>query len=714
MAPSLFTLCTLALAFVGDASATKFYLDDTYDHKNFFDKFNFFESRYGTGNYNDVDPTSGYINYRKRSDAEALGLIQTRGEEIYMGVDHHTVTKFPGVGRDSVRIESKAIYNKGLFIARFTHLPKPVCGAWPALPSWSYGDPWPKVGELDFYEGWNEQPVNKPAAHTYDSYFNGTCTISPLGQTAAVSHYDCDNFAGQWDNQGCTTVATSADPWGSAQGGIYAVEWTTEYIKFFSWRHGAEPANVNSATPDTAAWGKPSVLIANNLCNVDSHFADQKLVLNIDFCGVTAGNPYIWGPECSAKTHEQECSSYVAKNPTAFKDVYWQIKDIRVFTETEPVVVSSSSAVASSSTVESSSVIPSSSYVPSSSAVSESSYVAESSSAPASSVPESSAISASSIPASSIPASSIPASSIPASSIAAASSVLASSEVSASVSASASESSSFPASSSGRQAPEVPPSSAVSEVSSIPVSSSIPASSTVSESSYASEYSYAPESSHVSASYISRIGHVTTEVIALYTTVCPVAVSTKTIKRIHEVTSCPPEVPSTACPYGSKTTETITTTITRVLDGSPTAYVEQPKRPSGGEVPAPKPSSRVEDDEQWHDVSEGEYVTPGGGPRPGKPHAGNEYPSKHDAEHESPAPTKHVYETATVIVVPVPAPSVEPGHNVTVPVHDDKHVHPPNDEEEKDDYPGVEANGAVRMGSSVLALMAVAAVAIAL
>lgn len=133
MAPSLFTLGTAALALAGDVVAKQFYLDDTYDSANFYDKFDFFESKYGTGDYNDVDPTSGYINYRNRADAQKLGLIDNSSGEVYLGPDAHNVTEFPGVGRSSLRLESKAIYNKSLMIARFSHLPKPVCGAWSAL-----------------------------------------------------------------------------------------------------------------------------------------------------------------------------------------------------------------------------------------------------------------------------------------------------------------------------------------------------------------------------------------------------------------------------------------------------------------------------------------------------------------------------------------------------------------------------------------------------
>lgn len=133
MAPTLLTLGTALLAFVPYATGTKFYLDETYDKTNFFDKWNFFESDYSNPDYNAVDPTSGYVNYRNRGDAERLGLIRQVGDEMRIGVNANNITSWPGIGRDSIRIESKSIYNEGLMIARFSHLPKTPCGAWPAL-----------------------------------------------------------------------------------------------------------------------------------------------------------------------------------------------------------------------------------------------------------------------------------------------------------------------------------------------------------------------------------------------------------------------------------------------------------------------------------------------------------------------------------------------------------------------------------------------------
>src|SRR5690606_22565498 len=93
---------------------------------------------------------------------------------------------------------------------------------------------------------------------------------------------NCDNFVNtpptQFTNQGCT-VADADGPWGSAtESGVYAMEWTSDFLKLYSFTAANVPTNIDSETPDTASWGLPTVMLRNDLCNIDDHFARQKLV----------------------------------------------------------------------------------------------------------------------------------------------------------------------------------------------------------------------------------------------------------------------------------------------------------------------------------------------------------------------------------------------------------------------------------------------------
>ncbi|KPM36305.1 hypothetical protein AK830_g10274 [Neonectria ditissima] len=349
MVPSLRFVGTAALACVGSASAKQWYLHDTYDATNFFDNFNFFS---------DADPNLGHVVYKTQEEATSLGLATCDDGEVYLGPDITNVLD-KDTGRPSVRLHSKIEYNHGLFIARFSHLPESKCGAWPAF--WTVGEPWPNAGEIDLIEGWNLASNNKPAFHTGDSDELGTCKIDGEGQTAVVDTDNCDNTyqntPDQYLNEGCTVDDYDA-PYGNSEGGVYALEWTDSFIKIFAWKWDSVPDNLDSDEPSTDSWGTPSLYLKNNQCNIDDHFVDQTLIINIAFCGNPVGNDDIWKQACSAKTSYDTCAEYVSAKPGDFENTYFKIKDIRYFrasksksTASESAAVSSTAAAISSSTV---------------------------------------------------------------------------------------------------------------------------------------------------------------------------------------------------------------------------------------------------------------------------------------------------------------------------------------------------------------------------
>ncbi|KAJ3495791.1 hypothetical protein NLG97_g3139 [Lecanicillium saksenae] len=347
---SLATSLAVMLAGASTVSGTVFSLSETYDVSNFFDKFDFFESKYGTDNPNEHDPSHGFVNYKSSKAAFHDGLVKYGGQDVYIGVDSDNTWWDPD-GRPSVRLESKNEYTKGLFIARFNHLPKRACGAWPAFWMYSPVGTWPKGGEIDIYENWNLATENHPAFHTGDTNDVGRCIISSAGITGQLVRPDC---ALDETKSGCS-VADTRGPWAAEKGGVYAVEWTDSYIRVFTWSHADAPSNIDSRHPDTATWGKPVLEARDGLCNLKRQFAAQKLVLNIDFCGDAAGNPYLWGQDCKKATGQDECYEYVRHNPAAFKDVYFKVKDIRYFEEGyKPDPTSSTTTTTSTKTTTSS------------------------------------------------------------------------------------------------------------------------------------------------------------------------------------------------------------------------------------------------------------------------------------------------------------------------------------------------------------------------
>ncbi|KAG8417995.1 hypothetical protein J3458_005441 [Metarhizium acridum] len=344
MAPSLLSLGTAALALAGNGAAVQWYLEDTYDSTNFFDKFDFMTFD---------DPNTGFVNYLSRTDAIDGGLATVKDKEVVLKVDSKSIVPTGRRGRDSVRLESKAKLSQGLMIARFTHLPESACGTWPAF--WTVGDTWPQDGEIDIIENWNLRGVNNPAFHMANAATYGSCRIDGAGQSGEIITSNCDNqFSDgrtQWPNQGC--VVKDNGPSGGS-GGVYAMEWTSDFIKIYSWFPNQVPSNIDSSSPDTSLWGQPTIYLRKDLCNIDKIFKPQRIVLNIALCG----NPVefsAWEGTCKQR-HGDSCRTYVAENPAAFDNVYFQIQDIRIFNQDAPKTTSTSTTsttMASSSTSKS-------------------------------------------------------------------------------------------------------------------------------------------------------------------------------------------------------------------------------------------------------------------------------------------------------------------------------------------------------------------------
>lgn len=335
---SVFTLGAAALALVTGAQAgdSKVYqLTDSYDSSNWFDKWTFFSN---------PDPTNGFVSYKTEKDAKSTGLISIQDGEVYIGVDSTTNLTATGdsSGRASVRIESKATYDKGLFIARFSHLPAAACGSWPAF--WTYATPWPNAGEMDIVESWNSDAFNRPALHTGAAAEVGSCSIDGTGMTAKVATPNCDNTVTndvQVETQGCSAYDSSG-VYANPNGGVYAMEWTDEYIKIWNWLHEDVPESCDSDNPNPSTFGTPSFVTASS-CEIENLFQPQTLVMNIDFCG---GAPEsTWANSCAASTGFSTCKAFVAAHPDAFTESYWKVMSIKAYQLGEP---SSNSGTSSS------------------------------------------------------------------------------------------------------------------------------------------------------------------------------------------------------------------------------------------------------------------------------------------------------------------------------------------------------------------------------
>ncbi|KAK0643107.1 concanavalin A-like lectin/glucanase domain-containing protein, partial [Cercophora newfieldiana] len=299
---------------------------------NFFNGFEF----------NTADDIShGYVDYLSRTAASSAGLISSSSSGATIRVQKDKNLSNSVRGRKSVKIESTKRFDAGLFVARFDHFPKPVCGAWPAFSM--YGPNWPLNGELDIYEQWNKATKNSITAHT--SNLTGTCEIATpaLGKyTGTVETTNCAVGLNP-DQCGCS-VKENSDRWGNDDGGTYAVQWTDEFIKVWSWSKFGTPWNVNSATPEPKeapglnSWGKPHFALYKSSCGIEQAFNEMRIAIGINFCGDSAGKNWdtkVDGkPSCKSSTGYSTCEKYVQAlggNYKTWDDVYFKIKDIKVY-----------------------------------------------------------------------------------------------------------------------------------------------------------------------------------------------------------------------------------------------------------------------------------------------------------------------------------------------------------------------------------------------
>ncbi|KAM0250550.1 hypothetical protein ACHAQJ_008560 [Trichoderma viride] len=308
---------SLGALFAAGVANAQYSLDVTYDASNFFSSFDFFT---------DSDPTHGFVEYVDASTANSLGLAGTSSGGVYMGVD--STTQSPSNGRKSVRVTSQQSFTHGLFIADIAHMPGSICGAWPAM--WMVGPNWPSAGEIDIIEGVNTQTTNAITLHTSAGFTVDNDGSDPSTQLASS---DCGpNGSNSGCGQSTSDNQNYGDGFNAIGGGVYATEWTSEYIAVWFFPRTGIPSDVSSGTPNPSGWGSPlAKFTAANGCSVDDYFKDNQIVFDTTFCGDWAGSVWASDGECSALA--STCQDYVSNNPAAFADAYWVVNSINVYSQ---------------------------------------------------------------------------------------------------------------------------------------------------------------------------------------------------------------------------------------------------------------------------------------------------------------------------------------------------------------------------------------------
>lgn len=293
---------------------------------DFYNAFNFFNGR---------DPTNSYVTYVPMEQAVQKNLTSVNGDSFRLAVD--TTPSAPN-GRAGVRIQSKSLYSDGVYILKVKHVPT-GCATWPAFwtLTWNMSQ-WPVGGEIDILENANDQfDYNLASLHVNDK--NCKLSKSNKEQRSTVVFDEC--YAHNKEAAGCRiamngtkTVTTWGEKLNNMGGGIIAMERNFNKggkgIRMWFWDPKSNiPDDVkeigDSVNPDK--WGPPIAIFDVMSCK-DS-FDQHTIILNIALCGDWAGNTYKETP-CAQKFGK--CSDQVSAHGDSFKDSYWDIKGLYIFT----------------------------------------------------------------------------------------------------------------------------------------------------------------------------------------------------------------------------------------------------------------------------------------------------------------------------------------------------------------------------------------------
>lgn len=210
------------------------------------------------------------MNYVDGSTAQQEGLTSVNNGVVTIRSDSTNIAS--GRGRNSVRLTSNKQYTHGLVVLDLEHMPGSACGVWPAF--WMTGPSWPNNGEIDILEGVNYQSTNAMTLHS-----NSGCTMV---------NKNCQG------NQGCGVQqggpASFGDGFNAANGGVYAMEWTSTAINIWFFGRNNIPAGATGANPDPSTWGSALASFQGGSgCNIDDHFKNNNIVFDTTFCGGWAG-----------------------------------------------------------------------------------------------------------------------------------------------------------------------------------------------------------------------------------------------------------------------------------------------------------------------------------------------------------------------------------------------------------------------------------------
>ncbi|KAH8109492.1 concanavalin A-like lectin/glucanase domain-containing protein [Phellopilus nigrolimitatus] len=313
---ALLGLATLSLSSSANAALS---LATEYSGSNFFDAWTF---------YSGVDTnTTGNVLFQPREAAltSQLAFVNSAGHAI-IKVDNTTNgASDPTFGRASIKMSSNATVPQGsLVVMDAVHVPF-GCSVWPAF--WMQGPNWPAGGEIDVFEGVNQELNNRFTLHTADGCQHPDNASSTSIETGTLLSTDCFNATN--GNQGCSVEDPSTTSYGAdfAQngGGVYAMLWNDDGIKTWFFNRSSIPSDINGSAPNPDGWTTPTASWPTSSCDVSKFFGAQTLIFDITLCGNFAGEASVFAQTCSGT-----CTDLI-KDPTNYNNAYFEVSYVRVY-----------------------------------------------------------------------------------------------------------------------------------------------------------------------------------------------------------------------------------------------------------------------------------------------------------------------------------------------------------------------------------------------
>jgi hypothetical protein len=305
-------------------------LVDNYRGRDFVEKFDVIVGK---------DPTNGAIIYQNQ---RLISFPTNASGEVQFRTDIGQVPLADGK-REAVRVESKKLYNGGVFVLDCDHLPEGKA-VWPSW--WLFGGSWPCNGEIDIVEYVNsygpDTSSNHSTLHTDKKCTqrgvpgisnNGICgtaddknsQCSPCkgGDNSNCAYTGCGVTVNEIKNSDFNHKGPAGYGFNQNGGGMYICEWIYDSsikIWFIPRQYVDKYIPKNATSVDTRLFPEPYVTF--NPC--PGSFKNNKITINTTLCGDWGGNVFDNGGMSG-------CKAFVADNANKFDKAYFLINSIRVF-----------------------------------------------------------------------------------------------------------------------------------------------------------------------------------------------------------------------------------------------------------------------------------------------------------------------------------------------------------------------------------------------